>query len=202
VNVSIKNINIDLLRHGEVTGKGWSFRGSTDVALSDKGWLQMQEKYDAMPDPFDRIVSSPLQRCALFSQKIHQQSNVPLSIMEGLQEMDFGDWEGVPLQSIEHETELQRFWRNPEGVQPPNGEAFNAFVHRVTHTWEQWLKHDVTQQNGHYLIVAHGGVIRVLLAHILGMPMSQLWAWHMPYASWSRISLRQGFPSRVMFVNR
>lgn len=200
--MNIEPITIDLLRHGAVEGVGWSFRGSTDVALSAEGWSQMEAQYDAMPTPFHTIVTSPMQRCRLFSQKMqlsHPESKIQL--IEDLKEMDFGDWEGVNLQEIEDEPELKRFWNNPVGVCPPNGESFDDFVTRVTRIWQCWLTHDA-QAGNHYLIVAHGGVIRVLLAYFLGMPMPNLWSWHMPYASWSRVSILQDFPARVIFVNR
>ena len=115
--------------------------------------------------------------------------------------MNFGDWEGKPLEVIEHDPELQRFWQNPAGVQPPQGEAFDDFQQRVLQTWQHWLKHDA-EVGKHYLMVTHGGVIRVLLAHFLGMPTPKMWCWDMPYASWSRVSHLVGFPTRVMFLNR
>ncbi|MDQ6961051.1 MAG: alpha-ribazole phosphatase family protein [Mariprofundaceae bacterium] len=197
-----KSITIDLLRHGEVQAKGWSFRGSTDVALSKKGLQQMLQQYAAMPTPFHKVISSPMQRCALFSQNIKQQTpENTLEICDGFKEMNFGDWEGQPLEAIEHDPELQRFWKDPTEVCPPNGEAFDDFQQRVLHTWHDWLEHDAEAEK-HYLIVTHGGVIRILLAHFLGMPSPKLWAWDMPYASWSRVSHLKGFPTRVMFINR
>ncbi|WP_183144037.1 histidine phosphatase family protein, partial [Pseudomonas syringae group genomosp. 3] len=59
------SVRLDLLRHGE-TELGGGLRGSLDDALTDLGWQQMRS---AVIDggPWDRIVSSPLQRCAWFS---------------------------------------------------------------------------------------------------------------------------------------
>jgi len=49
--------------------------------------------------------------------------------------------------------------------------------------------------------VAHGGVIRVLLAYLLDMPMNALWRLHLPYAAWSRVSLCEGHQPRLLFMN-
>ena len=56
--------HVDLLRHGEVEG-GERYRGSTDDALSARGWEQMRAAVgDACA--WTGIVSSPLKRCAEF----------------------------------------------------------------------------------------------------------------------------------------
>jgi broad specificity phosphatase PhoE len=58
-------LRLDLLRHGE-TELGGGLRGSLDDALTDKGWQQMRAAV-VEQGPWDRLVSSPLQRCARFA---------------------------------------------------------------------------------------------------------------------------------------
>ena len=74
---------IDLLRHGE-TELSHTLRGSTDDALTDSGWQQMQQTVDQFlknnsPNPWDIVFSSPLQRCALFADEI--ASNLKLELI-------------------------------------------------------------------------------------------------------------------------
>jgi len=118
-----------------------------------------------------------------------------------MREMDFGDWENRSFDELEKEygALLRQFWQSPVGIQPPGGEGFEDFSQRVIQGWNRWIESDCGNCR---LLVAHGGVIRVLLAHLLGMPMSALWRLHLPYASWSRISLCAGHPPRIMFINR
>ena len=59
-------VRLDLLRHGE-TELGGGLRGSLDDALTELGWAQMHEAVQGQ-GPWDRIVSSPLQRCRLFAR--------------------------------------------------------------------------------------------------------------------------------------
>jgi len=191
---------IDLLRHGEVEAEGWAFRGSTNLPLSQQGWQQMRAVGQSLKG-IDHIATSPLQRCCLFAEELSAGQGVDLCTLDAMREMDFGDWENKSFDELEKLDEplLKQFWQSPVGVQPPAGELFDAFSQRVIESWQTWVATDLGQ---HRVLVAHGGVIRVLLAHIMNMPMSALWRLHLPYASWSRVSLCEGHQPRLMFINR
>jgi len=195
-----KPVVIDLLRHGEVEATGWAFRGSTDLPLSGKGWQQMRAVSESFA-PFDHIATSPLQRCRLFAEGLNSKQKTSLIILDGMREMDFGAWENRSFDDLEAEygALLHQFWQSPVGIQPPGGEAFDAFARRVMVCWQAWLD---SGTGHHRLLIAHGGVIRVLLAHLLDMPMAALWRLHLPYASWSRVSLLGGHQPRLLFLNR
>ena len=193
---------IDLLRHGEVAAEGWAFRGSTDIPLSDTGWKQMRAVGRELGNiTLSQIATSPLQRCHDFSTELADQHGTSMALLADMREMDFGAWEnrGFDELQAEHGEMLQRFWDSPEGIHPPEGEAFDDFADRVVTCWQSWLAEACGE---HRLLVAHGGVIRVLLAHLLDMPMRALWRLHLPYASWSRISLCEGYQPRLLFMNR
>jgi len=66
-------------------------------------------------------------------------------------------------------------------------------------SWEAWLSEG---EGSHRLLIVHGLVLRVLLAHLLGMPNDSLWRLHLPYAAWSRVSLLEGEQPRLLFMNR
>ncbi len=192
-------ITVDLLRHGAVAADGWAFRGSTDLPLSDSGWQQLRSVADAFDEQFDHIASSPMQRCRLFAAELAQGADPHL--LDDMREMDFGAWENRSFDEIEqvHGALLRQFWQSPVGIRPPDGECFDAFAERVMECWQAWIAAD---HGSRRLLVAHGGVIRVLLAHLLEMPLSALWRLHLPYASWSRISLCPGHAPRLLFLNR
>lgn len=192
---------IDLLRHGAVEAEEWAFRGSTDLPLSETGWRQMRSVTTTFDKSFDQIATSPMQRCRLFAEEVTTKAGAALITLDAMREMDFGAWENRSFDELEvdHGPLLRRFWQSPVGVQPPNGEHFDDFSARVINGWNSWLA-DVSGE--HRLLVAHGGVIRVLLAHLLDMPMDALWRLHLPYASWSRVSLLDGHPPKLLFLNR
>jgi broad specificity phosphatase PhoE len=177
---------VDLLRHGECEG-GNIYRGSTDVALSDTGWQQLREQTSNSPG-WQSIISSPLQRCALFAEELADRFTLPLQLAPAFQEVHFGDWEGQEIASVwrEQGNHVRRFFADPINAAPPNGEALYSFEQRVLAGWH----HMVEQQRGnHILLVAHGGTIRVLLAQVLGMPLSRISNLEVPYASASRIKI-------------
>ncbi|MCB1845112.1 MAG: histidine phosphatase family protein, partial [Halioglobus sp.] len=119
---------IDLLRHGECQG-GEIYRGTTDVLLTDRGWQQMESSLHVdiahAETPWDRIISSPLQRCRRFAEAKGQALSIPVDCHEGFREMDFGEWEGRPIEEVHRDDAeaVTRFYQDPATVAPPGGES-------------------------------------------------------------------------------
>jgi len=164
-------VQLDLLRHGE-TELGGGLRGSLDDALTAVGWEQMREAVKGR-GPWDRIVSSPLQRCALFARELSQQLALPVSFDKDLQELHFGEWEGCsPAALMETDAEaLGLFWTDPYGFTPPQGEPVPEFSARVLSAVSRLQQQYAGER---VLVVCHGGVIKLLLARARGLPREQL----------------------------
>ncbi|PCH60996.1 MAG: histidine phosphatase family protein [Gammaproteobacteria bacterium] len=190
---------IDLIRHGEVEG-GNRFRGSTDDPLTELGWQQMQRTLEAGSN-LTQIVSSPLQRCAKFSEYWAGKNKLPLSLNNAFQEMHFGDWEGKTAEDISatDPDALQRFWQDPNRFAPDNAELLTDFRQRVLNAWQSLIH---LQQGQHILLISHGGPIRIILADILEMPMHALLRLEIPFAAISRIKVyrTQGQPPSASLV--
>jgi alpha-ribazole phosphatase len=169
---SLHQRTLYLLRHGEIATPG-ILAGRTDVALSEKGLQQLWHTTDQLPD-IAHCISSPLQRCQKFAVEFSDKNNIPLQLSQHLQEMNFGDWDGKQYQQLwavaknDKQTSIGDFWQNPWKFTPPNGELMADFVRRVDHWWQQWLSNSA---QGNTLVVAHGGVIKHLIARVLNMPM-------------------------------
>ena len=179
---------LDLLRHGACEG-GEIFRGSTDVALSELGWQQMRGKLASLDAPrWQRIVSSPLQRCARFAEERAEALDLPLEFDDALREMHFGDWEGLSHSEAErrYPAEWRQFWQTPAEASPPNGEAMEDFCQRVCTALDELQQRYVGES---LLLVVHGAVIRVMMCHLLGMPMGAMTRLAVPYAGLSRFSV-------------
>ncbi len=155
--------NIDLLRHGEVLG-GSCYRGITDDPLTNKGWQQMQGKLDCNKH-WDVIISSPLSRCHNFAKLLSSELQLALVTTPAFQEIDFGDWEGKTAEQIDAQL-LSQFYADPVNFSPPNGEPFNDFQQRILVAWQALLE---AQQGKRILLITHAGVIRIILAHSLGL---------------------------------
>ncbi|MCB1753972.1 MAG: alpha-ribazole phosphatase [Gammaproteobacteria bacterium] len=163
-------MRVGLLRHGEVEG-GNRFRGSTDDPLSRTGLSQMQAATAATH--WDRVISSPLQRCTEFADLYARQNTLLYSLEPRLQEIHFGSWENRSAAELMEETPeaLTRFWHDPLTYTPPGGESLSHFQARVLEAWHEILTAHAQQD---VLIVTHGGVIRTLLCHILKRPLASL----------------------------
>ncbi|WP_434458037.1 alpha-ribazole phosphatase family protein [Stutzerimonas urumqiensis] len=183
---------LDLLRHGETTG-GSGFRGRLDDPLSETGWRQMREAVRAAPR-WQRILSSPLRRCADFAAVCAEAWGVPLRLDPRLMELDFGAWEGrTAAELMETDAEaLGRFWRDPYAFTPPQGETMVDFERRVTAAIE-----DARAGEGDVLVVTHAGVMRLLLARAQGLPRARLLEVEVRHAALIRLAVaRTSEPGR------
>jgi alpha-ribazole phosphatase len=164
-------LNLDLLRHGE-TELGGGLRGSLDDALTEKGWAQMRAAV-VEGGPWQRIVSSPLQRCARFAAELGEQLDLPVQLDKDLQELHFGAWEGQSAAALmETDAEaLGLFWADPYSFTPPQGEPVSEFSSRVL---AAVARLHTAYAGERVLLISHGGVMRLLLAQARGLPREQL----------------------------
>jgi alpha-ribazole phosphatase len=177
---------LELLRHGE-TELGGGLRGSLDDALTADGWTQLRA---AVIDggPWDRLISSPLQRCARFAEELAAQHSLPLNLEPDLQELHFGAWEGRSAAELMQTAadELGRFWADPYAFTPPDGEPLLAFEARVLGALRRLQARHAGER---LLLITHGGVMRLLLARARGLPRSDLLQVNVGYAERFRLSL-------------
>ncbi|MDI1332082.1 alpha-ribazole phosphatase family protein [Pseudomonas sp.] len=164
-------LRLDLLRHGE-TELGGGLRGSLDDALTDKGWAQMRAAV-VEQGPWDRLISSPLQRCARFAHELGAQLELPVHLDKDLQELHFGAWEGQSAAALmETDAEgLGLFWADPYAFTPPEGEPVEDFSTRVL---AAVARLHAACAGERILLISHGGVMRLLLAQARGLPREQL----------------------------
>lgn len=160
---------LDFIRHGEPVG-GRKYRGQIDDPLSEKGWAQMRATLgdDA---PWSHIISSPLLRCRAFAEALAQQHGLPLEFEARFKEIGFGIWEGKTAEQIElaWPGTLARFKADPIHARPSGAEPLDDFYSRVVAGIERILH---AYQDEHILVVGHAGVIRMVLAYALAMPLA------------------------------
>jgi len=175
---------VDLIRHGEPVG-GIRFRGHTDDPLSETGWAQMRAAIQG-ESQWQVVVSSPLLRCAEFAAELATSAGVSLETEARFKEIGFGEWEGrTPEELMQSAPDcLDRLWRDPARYTPPGGEGLEAFAARVTASWNDTLARHAGKK---ILLVAHGGVNRVILCHVLQIPLQYMFRLEVPFAALSRI---------------
>jgi alpha-ribazole phosphatase len=194
---------IDLLRHGEPLG-GPRYRGrGVDDPLSERGWLQMWHMVGESPDqwPWDAVLSSPLQRCRAFAEVLCERAHLPLSVVGDLQEIGFGEWEGLAPEVVRRErtSEYRAFVADPVAGCPPGAEPVSVFRSRVRRALSRL---DEAGGDDHLLVVAHAGVVRAAVAGVLQLPDTAFHRLQCSYASLTRIQHDPDRGWRVEFVNR
>lgn len=188
---------IDLLRHGEVQG-GPCFRGRQDDPLTDLGWRQMQRALKDLAArhgaSWDLVLTSPATRCRAFAHDFASARGLPLLDVPAFAERDFGAWEGLTASQIPL-ADLSAFWSAPQSFDPPEAEPFAAFRQRVATAWWELIESDWR----HGLLVTHGGVVRSILAEVLGLADAALLLLEVPPAGITRWRLPEGggLPSMV-----
>lgn len=114
-----------------------------------------------------------------------------------LMELDFGDWELRPWEEIPSE-QLDRWGNAYTHVAPPGGETYTELHLRAT----DFLRELLSRHRGeNVVVVTHAGVIRALLAEVLGLPLAEVFRFHLDYAGVTLLQFTEALPS-VGFVNR
>jgi alpha-ribazole phosphatase len=164
---------------------GRRYRGQLDDALSERGWKQM---WQAVGDRHDwqQIVTSPLLRCHAFATALGERHGMPVQSDPRLAEVGFGAWEGKTRAELEAQIPEQvvLFYQDPVNNRPPGAESLDAFVTRVIAGFKALLN-DYPGQS--VLLVAHAGVIRAILSHVLSMPPRAMYRIHVANAGITRI---------------
>lgn len=155
--------NIYLLRHGKVEGEA-ALNGLSDVLVNPDLQDRICGALIKQDIAFDCVVTSPLRRCSDLANRYAQRMSVTLSVAPDFQEMNFGEVDGVPFDELEDKWGmLETFWQDPANHQLTGAESLQGFHNRVTQAWSQLLN----DPSDNILLVTHGGVIRILLAHCL-----------------------------------
>lgn len=194
---------IDLIRHGEPVG-GRRYRGQIDDPLSDKGWQQMRSAV-ADHKPWEHIVSSTLSRCAEFAKELSERHQLPMSLDARFMEIGFGSWEGrTAAELMENDPDtLQRFWSDPINHRPEGAEALTDFRDRIIAAWDETLQQHAGK---HILIVGHAGMMRMIIRHVLDMPLDRMFRLQVPNAGITRIQVdgegEQALPKLVFHAGK
>jgi len=164
-------MSIYFLRHGESEGNcRGGYYGQTDMPLTDKGKYQAHVAVDDLKELLKNshssqmtIYTSPLQRAKWTAEYVqhHLSVNCSFEVMPQLMEINFGRWEGLSYAEIqqlypEKCIQWQSDWPH---FKFPEGESFVDFYQRINWCWQ-----GIKRKNGNSdaLIVAHGGVIKVV----------------------------------------
>ena len=188
-------LDILLVRHGVTSANiERRYEGKGDSLLSEEGLEQALELACRLSTlDISKVYSSPRRRCIQTAQSVARCHNVPVRIVAGLEEADFGVWEGLTFDEIEkRDPDLVSRWiEDPIRISPPEGETLEEMAQRVFRAYDhicalsKGRKKEAVDTSKHQkiVIVTHGGPIRALLSRIEKGNLSSFWDYPVPPCS-------------------
>lgn len=185
------NKELLLVRHGQSLHAGERYIGRTDTPLTQTGdeqarWIAGQLSAQGV----DRVYCSPARRARETLQPFLDQKAVEVVLDDDLQEVDFGVWEGLSFEEIQRQSpEWVNAWAgNRRDFGFPGGEQLEAFWKRVCRAGQTVA----SAPGGRVAVVTHGGVIRYLLCHFLGLSPEQHRLFQIDVGSLTTLTVRDG----------
>ena len=152
-----------IIRHGESTWNAEKrLQGQMDPPLSERGREQaraLAAAADLSGFPPDHVICSDLSRARETAELL---GVTPGRYDERWREIDIGEWGGRTAAEIDAQGGELTNWRGGPRT-PPDGETWKAFAARVQQAADELLA-----AGGSWLIISHGGCVRVVCAHITG----------------------------------
>lgn len=179
---------IYLIRHGEVEDSNpRRYNGHRDVPLSANGVAQLKrlaaflsseelkagraegEKHSEL----QAVYCSGLSRAGRSAEIIAEPFGLEPIVVDGLKERSFGEWEGMTFDEIaEKWPDAFNAWAaDPLRFSPIGGESTLETRDRVMPAFNKLVN---DHKGDEIAVVSHGGVTRVILCELLGIPLENI----------------------------
>jgi broad specificity phosphatase PhoE len=180
-----------LIRHAEIELRYQrKFGGRIDMNLSTRGHAQAKTLADYLRGKeIAAIYSSPMKRVQQTVAPLLEKGATAQTILPALREVDFGDWTGFTWEEVGKKFGVHPYdWLDEiELGAVPNGENGIQFRARV----EPCLFKIIRRHQGKTAaIFCHGGVIRMILAVLLDLPLAKTNSFEIEYTSITQVALR------------
>lgn len=174
-----------LIRHGETPGsQPRRFIGRTELQLTHRGREQITALGKVLePHNIKRIVCSPLSRCLESGEILAASFATTIETEHNLSEIDLGDWENLTADEVKvtFPGAYEARGENLPGYRPSGGESFEDLLARA---WPA-LQKIIETTTSKTAVVAHAGVNRVLLCHVLGIPLENMFRLQQDYGCYN-----------------
>lgn len=164
-----------MIRHGKIQLPDDQRRyvGQTDLPLNEQGVQQANclRKY-LEPVEISAVYCSDLGRARQTAEIIMTNKSTAIVACSELREIHLGEWENCSFSDISRRFPAEFRARGADigYYRIPGGESFADCSKRAVAVFHKIL----ASADGNLVIVAHAGVNRLLLCHMLGMPIANL----------------------------
>jgi len=174
--VKMADTRIILIRHGETEWNrdgrflGWRESDLTELGRQQAGALALALRNT----PLSAIYSSPSQRTVITAQAINVHHGLEIHTDPRLRELNQGQVEGLTASQIRARFPglLERLNTDLTSVHLPGGETFDELQDRA---WAALRDVMGAHPTSIVAVVAHMWTIKVIVARILGAPLSATW---------------------------
>ncbi|MCW0481566.1 alpha-ribazole phosphatase [Gaoshiqia sediminis] len=150
-------MKITAIRHTRVAVPPGICYGQTDVALAPTYGHELEQvKQKLNGATFDAVFCSPLTRCRQLAQDLFP--GMVIQFDERLMELNFGQWEMQPWDTISETTEAQAWFADYVSVRTPGGESFRDLISRTGAFLDELQNNNETN----VVVITHGGIVRAL----------------------------------------
>jgi broad specificity phosphatase PhoE len=166
------------------------FGGSRiDMALSPLG-IKQGEALDAWlaDTKIDAVFMSPMLRVQQTIAPLLKRRELTPTVMDDLREIDFGVWTGFRWDEVQERFGISAFdWLEVlDTVGIPEGETASQLMTRVRPCLERLLQESAHRK---VAVACHGGIVRVILALLLDMPLTRMAHFSIDYGSVTVVEL-------------
>jgi probable phosphoglycerate mutase len=171
----MENRVVYLVRHGKIQQEDNQRRyiGQIDLPLTAEGIKQAQSLRKRFENAdIGTLYCSDLSRSIETAKIIASSRDVRIVVREDLREICMGEWEGCTFGDIGRRfpNEFKARGGDIVSYRVPGGESFADCRERVVAAIEDI----VASSSGNLVIIGHAGVNRLLLCHMLGMPIANI----------------------------
>lgn len=190
-----------LARHAETAVIGKRLTGRiTGIHLTAKGRVQAAALAERLKSVrIGAIFSSPLERALETAKPLSNTLGVPVSPHNGLNEVNFGAWQGRPYRQLEKLKLWQTIQQTPSSVTFPAGESFVTAQQRIVASLEEIAS--AMGEGDIAICFSHCDPIKLALAYFLNMALDDFQRLSIEPASLSFIILDKGIP-RLGSINQ
>lgn len=198
-----KETTVLFLRHGQTDYPKNRYYDDTieDPPLNATG-LKAAKRWPAYfegnPQSISALYVSPSCRTRETAQIAADVLDIAHNIEHGLQEWRFGTWGGLTGSEIQskYPDEWANWRKDMQHVSPSGGESLSQFSKRVNTTVAELVSRHPGQT---VLMVTHAGVIRMIVAKALEMPMLNFKRLVIAHASMTKIAYTDRWPNLHAF---
>jgi len=181
-----------LTRHGQTKwNSAGRMMGWADEDINEVGRAQVERLAARMAKMhLDAIYSSPLQRAMTTGAIVGKSHGLEPEPAKGLIEINYGVWEGLYHEEVRKRwPELQQqLHDDPSELAIPGGETFKQLEVRVVGAFNEIVK---AEEGREILMVSHQGILKVLVAELMGIS----------YRDWGKFEIRNASLSTLTINN-